>query len=199
MNNNLCIIRGGYSYCWFTFRYRLRSFKWISLRTRHLSELGWDSRIGWATVPGAPKLLITAPIVLLYESSEIPVTLMAGQDAILVSGSLLKLTLLSLHSASSQTLLEAPSDYNTFCWWSKQFIWFVALRPQDGESISQQEMIQCFSGWRQVRIATLNRQRDTFLHGRSVFFSLRMLNRPLKGFVPWFRLWQQGRWVRLLV
>jgi hypothetical protein len=35
---------------------------------------------------------------------------MAGQNALLGSGSLLKLTLLSLHSASSQTLLEAPSD-----------------------------------------------------------------------------------------
>ena len=69
-----------------------------------------DSRIGWATVPGAPKLFTTAPMVLPYQSSEIPVTPMAGRNALLGSGSLLKLTLLSLHSASSQTLLEAPSD-----------------------------------------------------------------------------------------
>ena len=110
MNNNLCIIRGGYSYCSCTFRYHLQSFDLISLGTRHLSELVWDSRIGWATVPGTPKLLTTAPMVLPYQSSEIPVTPMAGRNAPLRSGSLLKLTHLSVHSATSQTLLEAPRD-----------------------------------------------------------------------------------------
>jgi hypothetical protein len=62
------------------------------------------------TVPGAAKLLATTPMVLPYQSSDIPVTPMAGRNALLGSGSLLELTLLSLHSASSQTLLEAPSD-----------------------------------------------------------------------------------------
>ena len=38
---------------------------------------------------------------------------------------------------------------------SRQFIWFVALGPHGGESISHEEMIQCFSGWRQVQIATV--------------------------------------------
>jgi len=79
-------------------------------KPRHLSELVLDSRIGWATVPGTPKLITTAHMVLPYQSSEIPVTPKAGRNALLRSDSLLKLTLLSLHSASSQTLLEAPSD-----------------------------------------------------------------------------------------
>jgi len=69
-----------------------------------------DSLIGWATVPGAPKLITTAPMVLPYQSSEIPGTPKAGRNALLRYDSLLKLTLLSLHSASSQSPLEAPSD-----------------------------------------------------------------------------------------
>ena len=48
-------------------------------------------------------------LVLLYQPSEIPVTPKAGRYALLGSDFLLKLTLLSLHSASSHTLLEAPS------------------------------------------------------------------------------------------
>jgi hypothetical protein len=80
------------------------------LEPRHLSELVLDSRIGWATVPGAPKLITTAPMVHLYQSSEIPVTPQAGRNALLMCNSLLTMTLLSLHSASSQTLLEALSD-----------------------------------------------------------------------------------------
>ena len=56
-------------------------------------------------------------MVLPYQSSEVPVTPKAGQNALLGCDTLLKLTLLSLHSASSHTLLEAPSDQITFCWW----------------------------------------------------------------------------------
>jgi len=73
-------------------------------------SISLDSRIGWATVPGAPKLFTTAPMVLPYQSSEILVTPKAGRNALLGSDILLKLTLLSIHSTSSQTLLEAPSD-----------------------------------------------------------------------------------------
>jgi len=56
-----------------------------------------------------------SPMVLLYQSSDIPVTLKAGQNALLGSDTLLKLTHLSLHSTSSQTLLESSSDENSFC------------------------------------------------------------------------------------
>jgi len=56
------------------------------------------------------KLLTITPMVLLYRSSEITVTLKAGPNALLGSESLLKLTHLSLHSTSSETLLEASSD-----------------------------------------------------------------------------------------
>jgi hypothetical protein len=69
-----------------------------------------DSRIGWATVPGAPKHLTTAPMVHLFQSSEILVTPKPDRNALVGSETLLKLMLLSLHSTSSQTLLEAPSD-----------------------------------------------------------------------------------------
>jgi hypothetical protein len=31
---------------------------------RHLSELVWDSAIGWVTVPGVSKLITTTPMVL---------------------------------------------------------------------------------------------------------------------------------------
>jgi hypothetical protein len=43
-------------------------------------------------------------------SPVLPVTLKAGKNALLWFDTLLKLTHLSLHSTSSQTLLEASSD-----------------------------------------------------------------------------------------
>ena len=57
-----------------------------------------------------PKVMTVTPIFLLYQSSKIQVISKAGRNAILGSDSLLKLTLVSLHSASSHTPLEAPSD-----------------------------------------------------------------------------------------
>ena len=62
------------------------------------------------TLRGVPKPIIITPMALLYHSSEIPVTLKAGRNALLGSDTLLKLTHLSLHSTFSQTLLEASSD-----------------------------------------------------------------------------------------
>jgi hypothetical protein len=57
-----------------------------------------------------PTLITFTPIVLLYPSTEIPVTPKAGRNALLGSNTLQKLTLLSLHSTVSQTLLEASGD-----------------------------------------------------------------------------------------
>ena len=122
-------------------RYSLQSFKWISVRTRHLSELVGDSHIGWATVPGVSKLFTTAPMVLPDQSSEIPVTLIAGRNTLLGSDTLLKLTLLSLHSTSSQTLLEAPSDYNTCCW-CKCISEFTQSRPPSASPNSLDHSLQ---------------------------------------------------------
>jgi hypothetical protein len=48
--------------------------------------------------------------LILCQSSDILVTLKAGRNALLRSDTLLKLTLLSLHSTSSQTLLEFSRD-----------------------------------------------------------------------------------------
>jgi len=67
---------------------------------------------------GVPKPITVTPMVLLYQSSEIPVTLTAGRNALIGSDTLPKLTHLSSHSKSSQTLLEASRDQNTFCWCS---------------------------------------------------------------------------------
>jgi hypothetical protein len=64
-----------------------------------------------------PKLITTNPIARRYQSSQIPVTLKAGLNALLGSDTLLKLTLLNLHSTFlSGTVLEAPSDWSKFCW-----------------------------------------------------------------------------------
>jgi hypothetical protein len=70
---------------------------------------------------GVPKPRTIAPMVLLYRPSGIPVTLKAVRNALLWSHTLLKLTHLSLHSTFSQTLLEASSDCNTFCWCRSDF------------------------------------------------------------------------------
>jgi len=108
---------------------------------RHVSESVWDSHVGFATLPGAPRGPSGAPTCslayhnhshctpvpvirdpsysctshqisqsLLNQSSGMPVTLKAGRNAILGSDTLLKLTLLSLHSTSSWILLEASRD-----------------------------------------------------------------------------------------
>jgi len=59
---------------------------------------------------GFSKLITNTPMGLLYQPSEIPVTLKASWNVLLGSDTLLKLMHPSLHSTSSQTLLEASSD-----------------------------------------------------------------------------------------
>jgi hypothetical protein len=59
-------------------------------------------------LPGLSSALSDLSLVL-------PVALKTGRNALLESDTLLKLTHLSLHSTSSQILLEASSDLNTFC------------------------------------------------------------------------------------
>ena len=59
---------------------------------------------------GVPNLFTTTPMELLYQSSEIPVTVKASRNALLGSDTLLQLTHLSLHSTSSQILLESSRD-----------------------------------------------------------------------------------------
>jgi len=57
-----------------------------------------------------PKPIAMTAIVLLYQVSEIPVALKATRTSLLGSDTFLELTLLSLHSTSSQALLEASND-----------------------------------------------------------------------------------------
>ena len=59
---------------------------------------------------GVPKLITITSLAHLYMSWEILVTQKAGRNVLLGSATLLKLTHLSLHSTSCQTLLEASSD-----------------------------------------------------------------------------------------
>ena len=59
---------------------------------------------------GVLQLITLTLQVLVYQSSEIPVTLNVGRNALLGSETLLKLTHLRLHSTSSQTVLEASAD-----------------------------------------------------------------------------------------
>jgi len=82
---------------------------------------------------------------------------------------------------------------------SKQFILFVALGPDGGDSISHQETIQCFSGWGWVWIATLSWLQDAVPHSWSVFSASRILNQALMGILPWFRGLQHSGYIRLLV
>jgi hypothetical protein len=74
-------------------------------------------------------------MVLLYQSPQNPVTQIAGQYALLESSSLLKLMLSSLHSASSETLLEAPSDYKTVCCCFITFIFLIPAAPKYPEML----------------------------------------------------------------
>jgi hypothetical protein len=138
MNNNPCIIVaiGGNQLLMDIQRISDNTWtppnEWLNKQT-HLSESLCEFRIGSPTLPGAPKVLFGAPtcsqtyhnhshgtpvavIVLLYRQSEIPATLHAVRNALLGSYSLQTLMLLSLHSTSSQTLLESSTDKNTYCW-----------------------------------------------------------------------------------
>jgi len=85
---------------------------------------------------GVSKLISITPMVLLYESSVITATLKASRNALLGSDSLLKLTHLSVHFTSSQTLREAPSDENTFCWWWSR-VFAVALGVPDQSRVEE--------------------------------------------------------------
>jgi len=82
-----CDLRCSKTYCW-------RSHS-CPLRSQVLPG-------SFSALPGFPPAL--------------PVTLKAGRNALQGSDTLLKLTHLSLNSTFSQTLLEASSDWNTFCW-----------------------------------------------------------------------------------
>jgi len=78
---------------------------------------------------GVPKPRTITPMVLLYQSSEISVTLKADRNALLGSETLLKLTHVSLHSTSSLTPLEASSNNNTLCWWTNWYNWNGRTQP----------------------------------------------------------------------
>jgi hypothetical protein len=64
-----------------------------------------------ASGPNYILLILSLPGLWLA----LPVSLVAGRNALQGSENLLNLTHPSLHSTSSQALLEASSDYNAFC------------------------------------------------------------------------------------
>ena len=59
---------------------------------------------------GVPKRFTITPMVLMNQSSEIPVTPKADRNPLLGSDTLLQLTHPCLHFTSSQTLLQASRD-----------------------------------------------------------------------------------------
>jgi len=61
------------------------------------------------------KHIIITASVLQYQPSGIQFAPKANRNALLGSNTLLTLMLLCLHSTSCQTLMQAPSDWNTFC------------------------------------------------------------------------------------
>jgi len=71
-------------------------------------------------------------MVHLYQSSEIPVTLNGGRNALLMSDTLLKLTLLSLHST---ILLDTPGGLQRLKYIVLMEI--VALRMEVEERIEE--------------------------------------------------------------
>jgi hypothetical protein len=87
---------------------------------RYLSEFAFIPMLVWQQSHVHPKVspvlqhdtehITITSIVQLYQSSEIPVTPKASQNALLGSDALLKLSLLSFHSTSTHTLLEAHSN-----------------------------------------------------------------------------------------
>ena len=82
---------------------------------------------------------------------------------------------------------------------SRQYVWFITLGPQGGESISNKEMIQCFSGRGHNQITTLSWWLGAFQYIWRVTLSTTMLKQPLKGFICWSRGLQQGQYIRMLV
>jgi hypothetical protein len=78
-----------------------------------------------------PKLITITPMGLLYQSSEIPVTLKASQNTLRGFDTLLMLTLLSLHSTFPQTLLESSRDWNTYCWCNVRAIILMKRHADD--------------------------------------------------------------------
>jgi hypothetical protein len=101
MNNDLCIIRGDCSSTSGESQITPAVLQMNIHKNPASLRVILDSRIGWATVPGAPKLFTTAPVVIPYQLAETTVTPKAGRNSLLGSYTLLKLTLRSLHSTSS--------------------------------------------------------------------------------------------------
>jgi len=112
-------------------RYRLQSSEWISIRTQAtLRVCLWFPRWFGDTPRCTQRSLRRSDVnpnisqslpsyscishqrsqYLLHLLSEIPVTLKACRNSLLGSDTLLKLTLLSLHSTSSQIVLESSRD-----------------------------------------------------------------------------------------
>jgi len=84
----------------------IKARRLVVVTPRHFQVHPKLSPVLWGVV----KPIAITPTVLLYTSSEIPVTLKAGQKALLESNIVLKLRRLSLQSTSSERLLESSSD-----------------------------------------------------------------------------------------
>jgi hypothetical protein len=167
----------------------------ICLQQRRLSSEWWKAR--------DPKSwpLMTWPSCVQCYMGSYRITLLGVSRGCPTS----QTTSITISNSVVWTMQNTFSSMRQLFWWrlfnptSKQFVWFIGFGPQGGESLSHEEMIQCFSGWGRVRIATLSRLRDAFPHARSVFSLPRMLNHALNSFLPSLTYLQQGQYIRLLV
>jgi len=162
-----------------------------------------EAPIKWMMKPGVQnsRPLMTWPSGVQCQDVSNQITLLAVSGDLLTSLTTSITISISVVSTMQTTLGTTQQQF----WWRlfnvtiRQFIWFIALCPHGGESISHQHMIQCFFGWGRVRIAALSHLLDAFPHVWSVFSSSTMLNQAIQGFLPWFRRLQQGCYVQLLV
>jgi len=116
--------------------------------------------------------LMTRPSGVQYHKGSYRITLL-GVSRDLPTSQTTSITIsISVVSTLQNTFgtMQLEFRWHLFNAMSKQFIRFVALGPQGGESKTHQEMIQFFSGWGRVRIATWV---DCGTHSRTVEVSFR--------------------------
>jgi hypothetical protein len=95
------------------------------------------------------------------------IKLLGGSGELPTLRTTLSMISISLNSSMQNTLSTTQKQFqwHLFNLTCKQFTVFIALGSHDGESITHQEIIQCFSGWRRVQIATLTSLWDSVSNG----------------------------------
>jgi hypothetical protein len=116
-------------------------------------------------IVSSPNIIILAPMVLMYNTSEILDTPKAGQNALLWSDTFLKLMHLRLHFTSSEILFEGSRDSIIFCWYRSEqihvtIVWdsCAKLRPVNMTSLLSAKWLsaRCHSGRMSINVSQLS-------------------------------------------